>query len=102
MKPNAIDKLKSANIAPENLSKKINLVYMLPDIAEQILLDIKHDLQLAGVYKFEDKAQIEDCLKRCAKVVKNIDKILTYDTAVKYGENCDMMLNLMYQTSQIK
>jgi beta-mannanase len=93
-----IQRLETVGIDVQLHVNKYKLLYLLPDIAELILTDIKDDLSKAGLYKQEYKHQVKPILDKLKKLNATIYKdIIGKDenVAVTFGDLSDELYQLM-------
>jgi hypothetical protein len=95
MNENTIKLLMKAEIDPKKLAQNVNLIYLLADIQETLILRVEQDMKKAGAFKFQDKVHVQNIKRLAGEMRVFVDKTVSYECAVEYGNDCDELLNVI-------
>ena len=95
MNNTTIKLLEEAHIDPRQLAQNINLIYLLADIQETLILRVEEDMKKAGLFKFQDKMHVLNIKKAASTMRVFVDRTVSYERAVEYGDDCDELLTVI-------
>lgn len=87
-----VELLEAAGIDPVALATKLNLMYLLIDMADGYACEVENMLKKTGLYRNSDKQEIKAVRHHAGRLVSGVSKTLGNDALAEgFGELSDFL-----------
>ena len=97
MNKTIIDKLEKANIKPEFIATRINVIALLGDIQEALSIEIDEKLQHIGLAVSSlDRLDIKEIRFRAKRLRKPVDTLMSQSAQEGFGNTSDELRDVIF------